>query len=549
MEFATHNVAGTAHPGIRPQALGEGCMRRFIRSALSAAALSVALALPAWAQSTLRVVMHSDLKTFDPIWSGAYIVRNHGYLVWDTLFAMDEKFQIKPQMVDKYETSADGLTWTFTLRDGLEWHDGKPVTSEDCIASIKRWAVRDSMGQKLAQSVAEYKVVDARTFQIVLKEKFGLVIEALGKPSVVVPFMMPKRLAETDPFKALDEVIGSGPFIFKKDEWKPGEKVVYVKNPKYKPRSEPMSGLAGGKVVLLDRVEWVWIPDAQTQVNALINGEIDMIESVPNDLMPLLEKDKSITLIKGSVGNQYVFRMNWLTPPFNNPKIRQAAMMALNQEDFLEGIIGDKRYYRTCKSLFPCGSPLASDAGMAGLIEGNAAKARDMLKEAGYDGTPITILYPTDLTVIGNMGPIAKSLLEKAGFKTELAPMDWTSVVNRLATKKGPPSEGGWNAFSTSWSHVDILDPVMTPYLVSTCDKARPGWPCDEKMEKLRDAYAREADPAKKKALAQEIQVYNTQIVTHVQLGEWFGVSALRKNVTITGEPPPVTIFWGMSKK
>ncbi|MBM3620824.1 MAG: ABC transporter substrate-binding protein [Alphaproteobacteria bacterium] len=526
-------------------------MKNFVRSVLIAAALSlgVALAPPAAAQTTLKVVMHSDLKTFDPIWSGAYIVRNHGYMVWDTLFAMDEKFQIKPQMVEKYETSADGLTWTFTLRDGLEWHDGKPVTAEDCVASIKRWAVRDSMGQKLAQSVGEYKIIDAKTFQIVLKDKFGLMLESLGKPSVVVPFMMPKRLADTDPFKAIDEVVGSGPFIFKKDEWKPGEKVVYVKNPKYKPRVEPASGMAGGKVVKLDRVEWLWIPDAQTQVNALINGEIDMLETVPNDLMSLLEKDKGVTLIKGSVGFQYVFRMNWLNPPFNNPKIRQAAMMALNQEDFLKGIIGDARFYRTCKALFPCGSPLATDAGMAGLIEGNAAKARDMLKEAGYDGTVIAIPHPTDLTVIANMGPIAKALLEKAGFKVELLPSDWTTVVNRLTTKKGPPSEGGWSAFSTAWSHIDILDPVMAPYLVATCDKARPGWPCDEKMEKLRDAYARESDPARKKAIAEEVQLYNREIVTHVQLGEWFAVTAMRKNVTIDGEPPPVPVFWGVSKK
>jgi peptide/nickel transport system substrate-binding protein len=502
----------------------------------------------ALAETTLRVVMHSDLKSFDPVWSGAYIVRNHGYLVWDTLFALDDKLQVQPQMVDKYGVSDDGLVWTFTLRDGLEWHDGTPVTSEDCIASLKRWAARDSMGQKLAQSVKAWEAVDAKTFRIVLKEKFGLMLESLGKPSVVVPFMMPKRLAETDPFKAIDEVIGSGPFIFKKDEWKPGEKVVYVKNPKYRPRAEPASGLAGGKIVNVDRVEWVWIPDPQTQVNALLAGEVDMLEVVPNDLMPLLEKEKDITLVRGSVGNQYIFRPNWLVKPFNNPKIRQAAAMALNQEDFLKGIIGDPRFYRTCKSLYPCGSPLATDAGMAGWIEGNAAKAKEMLKEAGYDGTTVVIPYPTDLQVIGNMGPIAKSLLERAGFKVEVQPSDWQSMVNRVISKKGPPSEGGWSAFLTSWSHVDILDPLMTPSLVSTCEKARAGWPCDEKMEKLRDAFARETDPAKKKAIAEEVQTYDLQIVTHVWLGEWFGASAFRKNIS-GWLRPPVTVFWGITKK
>src|SRR5712675_1291894 len=314
-------------------------MRRFLLAVV--AAFATVAAAPFASAQTIKVVMHSDVKILDPVFSGAYITRNHAYMIYDTLFAIDEKLQVKPQMVDKWETSADGLTWTFTLRDGLEWHDGTPVTSEDCVASLKRWAARDSMGQKLALSVQDYKIVDPKTFQIVLKQKFGPLLEAIGKPSVVVPFMMPKKIAETDAFTQIDNYIGSGPFIFKKDEWKPGEKLVYVKNPKYKPRSEPMSGLAGGKVVSVDRVEWVWIPDSETQLNALLNGEIDMIESVSYDHLPVLEKNKDIRVIALPTSNQYVFRLNWLQPPFNNKKIRQAATYALNQEEFLQANIGD----------------------------------------------------------------------------------------------------------------------------------------------------------------------------------------------------------------
>ena len=204
-------------------------------------------------------------------------------MVWDTLFALDEKLQVKPQMVDKWDVSPDKLTWTFTLRDGLEWNDGTPVTAEDCIASIKRWGARDSMGQKMLASVADFEAVDAKTFKMKMKEPYGLVLESLGKPSSNVPFMMPKRVAETDPFTQIkaEDVIGSGPFIFIAKEWKPGEKIVFVKNPNYKPRAEPPSGLAGGKVAKVDRVEWIWIPDAQTQVAALQSGEIDMLEQPP----------------------------------------------------------------------------------------------------------------------------------------------------------------------------------------------------------------------------------------------------------------------------
>ena len=213
-------------------------MRRFIVA--SVAVLAAAWVAPAaHAQVVFKAAMHADLKVIDPIWSGAYIARNAGYMIYDTLFAMDETFAIKPQMVDKWTTSDDGLTWSFTLRDGLEWHDGKPVSAEDCIASLKRWSARDSMGQKLASVVQEYKVVDASTFQIVLKQKFGPMLEALGKPSVVVPFMMPKRIAETDPFKQIDDFVGSGPFVLKKEDWRPGEKTVFLKNTRYRPRAEP----------------------------------------------------------------------------------------------------------------------------------------------------------------------------------------------------------------------------------------------------------------------------------------------------------------------
>ena len=522
-----------------------------MRRLVVASALALSAMLPSFAPAqgqTLKVVMHSDLKALDPIWSGAYITRNYGYLVYDVLFAVDDKFQVKPQMVETYTTSDDGLTWTFKLRDGLEWHDGQKVTAEDCIASLKRWSARDSMGQKLAQSIVEYKAVDPGTFQIVLKEKFGALLEAIGKPSVVVPFMMPRRVAETDPFKQIDDYIGSGPFVFKKDEWKPGEKLVFTKFQKYKPRPEPASGMAGGKVVSLDRVEWLTIVDPETAINALLNGEIDMIEAVGADHLPLLEKGKGVKVMRYRTSGQYVFRMNWLLPPFNNEKIRQAAAVALNQEDFLQASVGDKRLYKTCKAMFTCDTPYATNAGMEGLVEGNAAKAKQMLAEAGYDGTPVVILAPTDLASIKQLGPVAKSLLERAGFKVDLQSLDWQTMNVRLA-KKTPVSDGGWNAFSTSWSQVDILDPLMTPFLLANCDKARAGWPCDAEVEKLRDRFARASGEAEKKKIAEETQRRAMQVVTHVPLGEWYGSGAVRSNVQLREVLPPVTSFWGITKK
>jgi peptide/nickel transport system substrate-binding protein len=524
--------------------------RKSLATFMAAASVAGLLgAAPAGAQ-TLKVVMHSDVKILDPIWTTAYIQRNHGYMVWDTLFAMDEKFEVKPQMVDKYDVSADKLTWTFTLRDGLEWHDGKPVTSEDCIASIKRWAARDSMGQKMMGSVIDFEVVDPKTFKMKMKEPYGLVLQSLGKPSSNVPFMMPARVAATDPMTQikLEDVIGSGPFIFKADEWKPGEKTVYVKNPKYKPRSEPASGLAGGKVAKVDRVEWIWISDAQTQVAALQNGEIDMIEAPSHDLLPLLAKDKNVKVVDyNPLGNQYTFRFNQLFKPFDNAKIRHAVLVAFGQEDFLKATIGDPKYYKLCKPLFICGTPLASEDGMKDVLNQNTAKAKELLKEAGYDGTPVVLMQSTDLPVLTNLAVVAKAQLEAAGFKVDMQSMDWQTLVGRR-TKKDPPDKGGWNAFLTSWVAADILNPVMAGFLNSACDKAMFGWPCDEAIEKMRDAYAKEDDPAKQKQIAIDLQKYWVDHPTHVNLGQWYQPTAQRANIEGT-TTAPVPVFWNMSKK
>src|SRR5499426_33459 len=517
---------------------------------IACAIVLAAAAAPASAETTLRVVMHSDLKIVDPIWTTAYIVRNHGYMIYDTLFAMDAKGEIRPQMVDKYEVSPDQLTYTLTLRDGLVWSDGKPVTSEDCIASIKRWGARDSMGQKMMASVAGFEAADAKTFRMKMKEPYGLVLESLGKPSSNVLFIMPKKTADTDPMQQIkiEDVIGSGPFIFVAKEWKPGEKVVFVKNPTYKPRAEPPSGLSGAKIAKVDRIEWIWIPDAQTQVAALQNGEIDMLEQPSPDLLPLMAKDRNLKLFDANpLGNQYALRFNTLFKPFDSPKIRNAAMVAFNQEDFLKAAIGDPKYYKLCKAVFVCGTPLASEEGMAEVLNANAAKARQLLQEAGYDGTPIELLQSTDLTVLTNMAPVAKQQLEAAGFKVNMQSMDWQTLVARR-TKKDPPDKGGWSAFITSWGAADILNPVSAAFFNASCDKALFGWPCDETIEKLRDRFSKESDPAKQKQIATELQKHWVDHPTHVHLGEWYQPIALRADIQGM-MVAPATVYWNMNRK
>jgi len=523
-------------------------MRRTL-AAMAAGAILAAGSAPVLAQGkTLKFVQNGNLTILDPIWTTAYVTRNHGYLIYDTLFATDANNVVQPQMVDKYEVSPDKTVWTFTLRDGLEWHDGQPVTSEDCIASLKRWGARDAMGQKLLDFVKEFKAVDGKTFQMVLKEPYGLVLDSFGKPSSQVPFMMPKKVADTDPFKQIDSQVGSGPFIYVNAESKPGERHVYAKNPKYKPRSEAPSGLAGGKVAKVDRVEIIEMPDPQQQVNALIAGEIDLIEQPPHDLIPVLRKEKSVQLVDWNpLGHQFIYRFNHLVKPFDNPKIRQAAMLTIRQEDYLKATVGEPEFYKVCTAAFICGTPNAFDVPGGLLVKPDFEKAKALLKEAGYDGTPIVLMQSTTLPVLTNMAPVTKALLEQGGFKVDMQSMDWQTVVTRR-TKKEPANQGGWNIFHTFSVAADILNPISTSYMVANGDKAWFGWPTDPEMEKLRDAYAKETDPAKSKALAKAVQDRAIETAQYGWVGQWYGPGAARG--TVTGWlKAPVPVMWNIEKK
>ncbi len=507
-----------------------------------------ALALPATAQTTLRMVSHADIKILDPIWTTALITRNFGYMVWDVLFAKDADLKIQPQMAEGYTLSDDKLTYTIKLRDGLLWSDGKPVTAEDCVASIKRWGARDASGQLLLKETQELKIVDDRTFQIVLKAPFSLVMDALSKVSSNVPFMMPKRIADTDPNKQITEFIGSGPFLFKQDEWKAGEKLVYVRNPTYKPRAEPPSMLAGAKIAKVDRVEWLAIPDPNTAASALLAGEIDLIESPPPDLFPIFKSDKNVELYGWNAqGSQIIMRFNHLHPPFNNVKARQAAMYALAQEPIMQAQVGDPAIYKLCNAPFICGTTYGKEYGDL-LIKPDIEKAKALLKESGYDGTPVLMMHQTDLQSSNNVQPVAKQQLEKAGFKVDMVDMDWQSVVSRRARRE-PPAQGGWNIFFTTNITLDSDNPGTNSYAAGTCDKAWFGWPCDPEMEKLRDAFLHATDAAKQKELGYAISDRVIEQAFYAPVGQYKAFGAYRKDRLSGWLPGPVAVVWNIEKK
>ncbi len=514
-----------------------------------AAAVAGAVSVPALADNnTFKAVVHADLKNIDPIWTTAYISRNHGYMVWDTLFASDEKFEVHPQMAESGTVSEDGKTYTIKLREGLKWHDGSPVTPEDCIASIQRWGKRDGMGQQMMAVVESMEAVDDLTFTIKLKETWGLVFAALGKMSSNVPFMMPKRLAETDAFEQVPDSVGSGPYVFMKDEWVPGSKVVYTKNQAYVPRDEPPSAAAGGKHVHVDRFEWHYIPDHQSAMNAIINGEVDYWESVPADLREVLEAAEDVNVVVADAfGSQGWMRINHLHAPFDNQIARQAIQLVVDQETYLQAIVGTPDLYKTCPAMFMCDTPFASDTGSERVMMQDFDKAKAMLAEAGYNGETIILMHPTDIATLNAATQVTAQLLREAGINLEVQAMDWSTLTSRRAEKKAP-EEGGWHIFHTSWIAPDLINPVANIGVSGGgVEKAWFGWPTDPEIEALRQAFARETNPAKQKQLASQIQQKAMDTVTYIPIGQYLQFNAIRGNVT-GFLPSPVTFFWNLAK-
>ena len=517
---------------------------------LSVLALTAALALPQVAcATTITAVMHSDLRIIDPGFTSAYITRDHGYMVFDTLLAEDANFRIQPQMAD-WKVSDDKLTYTFTLRDGLKWHDGAPVTAEDCVASLKRWSKNDSMGQKLMDFTASLEATDEKTMTLKLKEPYGLVLESIGKPSSYAPFMMPKRLAETPASQQIKEQIGSGPFKFVAAEFQPGVKAVYEKNRDYVPRKEPPSWTAGAKVVKVDRVEWITMADAQTAVNALQSGDIDFMEILPFDMLPVLAANTDIRIeTLNKLGFQTIGRMNFLYPPFDNPKIRRAAFMAMNQKDVLDALVGNPDYYRICGAVFVCDTPLATEVGSESLVSGNGmAEAKKLLAESGYDGTPVVIMAPTDVVTLKAQPIVAAQLLRTAGFKVDVQAADWQTVVARRASQK-PPKEGGWNMFFTNLTAADVVNPIGN---VQVGGRGKNGgwfgWAEDARVEQMKDAYARALSPEEQKKIAADIQKEVYDQVIYIPLGQYRVANAWRKSLSGVLEGPATPVFWNIDK-
>ncbi|MER9401792.1 ABC transporter substrate-binding protein [Mesorhizobium sp. M0615] len=514
-------------------------------TALSIPSLLLAQTAPAAAR-TVHMVKAMDLRIFDPIWSATSITAEHGAAIYDTLFSLDSKFMPQPQMVGKWDVSDDKKTYTFELRDGLRWHDGNPVTAADCVASIRRWGQVAPGGQLIMARASDISKKDDKAFTIGLKEPLGLLVDILADLTPPCLFIMREKDANRPATEQVTTTIGSGPFKFNEALSKPGASYIYDRNKKYVPRKEPSDGLAGGKIVNVDSVIWHVIADQQTAMAALQAGEIDYFETPPADLYSLVESDANLELhVLDKAGWDALVRMNFLQPPFNNVKARQAILHLIDQEAFMRVMAPDSKYSSTHASIFGDTTPVSN----TGWYKkgGGPEKAKQLFKEAGYAGEKVVILNPTDWHEADNASQLLAAALQKIGVNAELAPSDWGGLTTRRA-KKDPIENGGWNLFITTESDYSLGNPLTDPLLTANGDDAWYGWPKNDEYEALRTKWAYVATLDERKALARKMQGLWWDFVGDVRLGKYVAPIAHRKTLTGLIGMPQIVPMWNMQK-
>ncbi len=524
-------------------------MQRRLLLATGAAALAAPRVARSQAARTLKFIPQIDVPLLDPVVTSAYIVRNHGFVVFDTLFGQDETFKAQPQMVDGFTTTPDGKTWRLTLRDGLRFHDGTPVLARDCVASINRWGRRDAFGQALMAATDELSAADDKTFVFRLKRPFPLLPDALGKVAGIMCAIMPERLAATDPFKAVTEMVGSGPFRYAAPERVPGALSVYTRFEGYVPRPNGTpSWTAGPKIASLDRIEWGAIPDPATAMAALQQGQVDWWQEPTLDLFPVLRQDRGLTTdTLDPTGLPGMVRFNHLQPPFDNAGVRRALLGAVDQADFMQAVAGsDRSLWKDGVGYFAAASPLASSAGVS-VLQGkrDMARVKADLAAAGYKGERAVVMVATDLPSLQAIGEVGADMLKRAGINVDVQATDWGSVIQRRASK-APVDKGGWSVFFTSFFGIDQFTPATHLGLRGNGEDGWFGWCNSPRLEQLRDAWFEAPDMAAQKTIAVQIQEQAFRDVPYLPTGEYYQPTAYRN--TLSGVLKGLPLMWNVRK-
>lgn len=527
--------------------------RRGLLRTAGAALTAPALAAPALAaterQRVLRFMPQIDLVFLDPHFSMTNITRNHGGLVFDQLYGTDSASRAQPQMAEGHTVEEDGKRWRITLREGLRFHDGEPVLARDCVASLRRWGRRDVLGGELLRISDEISAPDDRTIEFRLKQRFPRLPNALGKPGAYMPAIMPERLALTDPFKPVPEIIGSGPFRYVANERLQGVRNVYARFDGYVPRPNgtPDRG-AGPKIVHFERVVWTTMPDQGVALAAMQKDEQDWWEYASQDLLPLIRRDRNL---RGEVleteGNYLMVRFNHLQPPFNRPEMRRVILRAVQQEDFVNAVGGgDPAFQRADAGFFPPGMPDSTEAGLDTIRPPyTPAQAKAALEAAGYRGEKIVQISPADYPNVKAASEVLGDLLKRIGINLDYVSADWSAMTQRVV-KKDNPEAGGFHIHMLNVPCLSVASPLVNSRLRGT-GSDESGWYTSPRYEALRGEWLVADAPGEQRRLAEAMQRECLETVPLVPCGITLQPAAWRAD--LEGVLPGVPKFWNVRRK
>jgi len=467
----------------------------------------------------LRVGNLGEPPALDAHWTTASITETLTNHLYEGLYSLDASNRPIPMLAEGHTVSRDGLTYTFKLRQGVKFHNGKEMTSEDVVASLARWGKQSIYGKALFAQVAEWKAVDKYTAEMKLKEKSAIVLISLAVPNNFGA-IYPKEIAEKFPPEIkVTEYVGTGPF--KLAEWKPDQYIRMVRFDDYKARNEKPNGYGGGKTAHLDEIRWIPVPEVATRVAQVETGELEFADDLNLDAYDRLTKNPNVRPL---VSKPYY----WLVAVFNkkeglmtNQKLRQAWQAALDIEPIMKNVAGGKaEFYRMDSSLAPA-EITAWHTKLAGLPwnERNRDKARKLLQEAGYKKEPIRFMTTQEYKWMYDFALLTKQQLEDAGFAIDLQVVDWATLVKRRNNSKE------YDVFTTGMGA--FYDPTHHIYLTASW----PGWTTDEDILRLQAELARETDPKKRLTLWEQQTRQFYEKVPVIRYGDLFGLRGIRNTV------------------
>ena len=463
---------------------------------------------------TLRVVSQASISTIDPISSSAWVAWAVGTQIYDVPFASDGSFQPQLQMLEDWSISDDGLVWSFTIRDGLMWHDGDPVTAEDFKATLERAFDSYYTGWKELGSRATAGVVDDKTWTLTFEEPFGLVLDSLAFNTEGFPIQKASVIKDTPAERGggvLQEHIGSGPYQFV--DWDVGNRIILERFDDYVSRTEAPSGHAGAKYAFVDSIEFHEIPDVQTRLSLLETMEVDFIDTAPLDFFDIMRDNPEIDVYTDPIGRWPVMIINHRRIPFMDVKARKALQAAVPHEAIMAAY-GPPGLRGLCSAVFICGLRWDTKIGEENYNQNDVEKAKQLLAESNYDGRPIVAMTPVDQPTIHPILTVAEQNLREAGFNLDLNFVDWATLKSRRVK----PDD--WDIFTT-WGAAAAASPLTNRLGVGDLG----GFESDRVTE-LREAFFNATSEDEQRGLIEQLQLTYYEEVPYVVIGFFSGIHA-----------------------